>query len=533
MPRVDPPDVAEKPWPNRWNFIPSKEWQRIPDHADFIPPDGAQSRDGFDGTEMRWTDPVPGPEKVGDRNTSAKTAKGPERSTQSANGQTDSQPKSETDPKSTFHGYGSIEHFNASLDAVVYLERIVEDLKKKGHRDADKVTRMAKAVRTNHQRCASVSGMAKTYEFKGASPVSYLNRGIRPTDIFVGLGFLEACSAVMIAGPSGIGKSSIGTQIGCCWSCGAEAFELAATRPLRIVMMQNEDSHNDLVRMSQVAKYLGLDLKLIEKNFWIETVRGKVGKAAIEIMRALCVWHKADVLILNPLSAYHDGDISQNRDNIRFLYDGLGELLDTLRIGIVALHHKTKPQKNGQKKGHDFTHDVMYDVLGGSTLTNFFRGIIGITQQGDSTPPIYKFTLAKRFDQSGWDQRDLYFKWHQDNMRRLWVPATVGEAKSARNKTTGKTVDDLRKLVPITGTIGRDALLIAAQNANFTRDLYRGLLDQALDDSTPDASRLYEWSIYNPKGRARIAYGRSEQPADETHDFLRDQERQKRKPSKQ
>jgi hypothetical protein len=41
-------------------------------------------------------------------------------------------------------------------------------------------------------------------------------------------------------------------------------------------MIQNEDSHNDLVRMSQVLHHLKLDPLVIEKNFWIETRAGKL-----------------------------------------------------------------------------------------------------------------------------------------------------------------------------------------------------------------------------------------------------------------
>ena len=65
-------------------------------------------------------------------------------------------------------------------------------------------------------------------------------------------------------------------------------------------------------------------------------MRGKIGPEAIGIMRDLVKWHRADILMLNPLSAYHDGDISQNKDNIRFLNGALGALLDELRIGLFA-----------------------------------------------------------------------------------------------------------------------------------------------------------------------------------------------------
>src|SRR5262249_33974230 len=160
-------------------------------------------------------------------------------------------------------------------------------------------------------------------------------------------------------------------------------------------------------------------------------------------------WHQADILMLNPLSAYHDGDISQNKDNIRFLYGELGALLDELRIGLFGFHHKGKPAKAGQSKREppeDVYYQVMYDILGGSTLTTFFRGIIAVSPIGDGQ--VFKFIAAKRFEESGWLSKSQMFRWHEDRAKRLWVPASVAEADNAK-KATGKTLEDLRKLIPV------------------------------------------------------------------------------------
>jgi hypothetical protein len=330
------------------------------------------------------------------------------------------------------------------------------------------------------------------YQPKGSSPVDYLRRGVRTEDILLGNGFLERASAVLLAGPSGIGKSSIAMQAGCCWSCGAAAFDLEPPKALRIVMMQNEDSANDLVRMSESLRFLSLNQKLIQENFWIETVRGKIGHGAIKVMRDLIKWHRADILLLNPLSAYHDGDISQNKDNIKFLYGDLGALLEELRIGLFGFHHKGKPAKGHHGKNNqppeDVYYQVMYDILGGSTLTNFFRGIITVSPVGNSQ--VFKFVVAKRFEESGWITKTQPFKWHEDRNRRLWVPASVMEADKAKS-SAGKTLEDLRKLVPVSDTIAREVLEHKAAKAGFVRREYQGLLAEALDRSSTVSGILF------------------------------------------
>jgi hypothetical protein len=367
------------------------------------------------------------------------------------------------------------------------------------------------------------------YQPSGNTPTGYIEVGICKEDILLGDGYLERGCASLLAGPSGIGKSSIQMQKGCCWACGSSAFDLAPPRPLRVVMVQNEDSRNDLVRQSEVARALSLDPELIRKNFWIETVRGKIGQDAIKIMCWLIKWWKADLLLVNPLSAYHDGDISRNTDNVAFLYGELGELLDQLRIGLDAAHHKGKPPKTQQKPREDVYHEVMYDILGGSVLTNFFRGIMTVSPIANSN--IHKFTLAKRFEESQWPTKTQQYKWHEDRSKRLWILASAVEANEAK-KTVGKTLHELYTLVPTLGTIPRETLELEASKAGFTRKEYRGLLEQALADSAPDQDRLYQWAIYNPKGLAKAAFSRYEQPVDQTHQAVRDALAKRRKRAK-
>jgi|ERR1700722_6160585 len=368
---------------------------------------------------------------------------------------------------------------------------------------------------------------AKPYEPKGNSPTGYSKKGITQDDILLGDGFLEREGAALLAGPSGIGKSSIAMQMGCCWACGKGAFHFEPPRNLRVVMMQHEDSQNDLVRQSAIVDWLGLDKDLIEKNFWIETVRGQIGAAAVKIMHDLVIWWRADVLILNPLTAYHDGDISQNKDNVRFLYSELGKLLSDLRIALFAFHHKGKPPRGGSKNGQeDVYHEIMYEVLGGSVLTNFFRGIICVSPIANSA--VYKFTLAKRFEQSGWASTSQQYKWADDRTKRIWVPASVVETENAR-KGSAKSLEDLYKLSPVLGSIPKESFERTVIDSGFSRRDYRGLLAQALDDSTPDNNRLYQWSVYNPQGLAKASISRFEQPADETHQAMREAKAQERK----
>jgi methionine synthase II (cobalamin-independent) len=100
-------------------------------------------------------------------------------------------------------------------------------------------------------------------------------------------------------------------------------------------------------------------------------------------------------------------------------------------------------------------------------------------------------------------------------------------------KSIGKTLDDLRKLIPITGSIAREIVENQAAENGFVRREYRALLEEALSDTTPDDQRLYKWSIYNPEVLAKVAYSRFEQPADETATAIREAKRKEKKAKKE
>jgi hypothetical protein len=55
-----------------------------------------------------------------------------------------------------------------------------------------------------------------------------------------------------------------------------------------------------------------------------------------------------------------------------------------------------------------------------------------------------------------------------------------------------------------------------AAQAGFKQREYRGLLAEALADTTPDDKRLYRWGVYNLKGQSHVAFSRFQQPEDET-----------------
>ena len=374
------------------------------------------------------------------------------------------------------------------------------------------------------------SKLDEPYQLQGGSPIDYLQKGINTKDILIGDGWLERGGTFLLVAQSGIGKSLAIFQIACCWACGKggpHAFFLDPYngKPLRIVIIQNEDSPNDLHRQSRLLNALGLTKEqndLVHENLWIETVRGKLGLQAIETFRKILELRKpCDILILNPLSAYASGDLTRTEDAVEFLYGQFAPLLDHYECGGAAAHHTPKSTGTTQKnKDRWSSYDFMYSGAGAAILTNFARAYITFDPKGSSQ--VFDVRMAKRFAESGWPTSQQLFKWAERKDCPLWVPASAAEAEQAQAKTQ-KNIQDLRKFVPATGepipctTLEQDA----CKKGGFTQKAYRAVLDEARSETTPDNLRLYYWKIYNPQGGTFAAIARSPQPEDQKPDAVK------------
>jgi hypothetical protein len=363
----------------------------------------------------------------------------------------------------------------------------------------------------------------------GFSPIDYLKEGLHEEDILIGNGFLERRSTLITIAQSGVGKSSAAAQTCCCWACGqggTNAFDLDAfnDRPLRVVMIQNEDSRNDLYRQSLIVEGLSFSKnakELISRNFRIFTVRGKIGYEAIgSIRKILDKTNGCDILVLNPMSAYAQGDLSRTEDCVRFLYTQWSPVLDDYDCGGWLLHHTPKTTGDRRKKQKEWTtFDYMYSGAGAATITNYARAVITVDPVGSSTT--FAWRVAKRFRESNWLLSVQHYKWSVlQNGCKLWVPASSTESSKAKS---GKTLEDLFNLVPATlDPIPKNSLIRRAMDEEgFTRREYDGFLADALGETTPDNLRLYQWQIYNPEGGNRVAIARRPQPDDEKPEALK------------
>ena len=220
--------------------------------------------------------------------------------------------------------------------------------------------------------------------------------------VLLGNRFLNRGDAMVISSTSGMGKSSIALQQAVCYALGRPFFGIAPNGPLRSLVIQSEDSEGDIgevwASLRHCMRLTADEERLVAERVLIVTERVRRGEAFIAELRGLVARHKPDLVWINPLQAYIEGDVTDARDLGDFLRAGLNSLNEPPTFGFIVVHHTTKPA-TGKDKAERLWHEVMYDMAGGAEIINWARAIMSLRAAGD--PGEFNLVLAKRGVRAG------------------------------------------------------------------------------------------------------------------------------------
>jgi len=267
--------------------------------------------------------------------------------------------------------------------------------------------------------------------------------------------------AVIIAGPSGIGKSSASMQQDLCWATGREAFGIAPAKPLKILTIQAENDEGDLCEMVQGVKsaigFSSEEEKLLLANVHYAFEQQRTGAAFVNsVVRPLLEKYKPDLVRIDPLQAFCGADITQAKESALFLRNGLNPLLSEFQCGLILMHHT--PKQNSKKDtSKNLLTDWMYSGAGSADIVNWARGILIIDPSKKNE--CFRFVAAKRGSRIGWKnalgekQFERWFKWGSGSI--CWEEAQP--ATTARDRK-----DDISYVlgfVPLKGSITKKRLI--------------------------------------------------------------------------
>ena len=173
------------------------------------------------------------------------------------------------------------------------------------------------------------------------------------------------------------------TQVAVSLSCGRAAFGLPpAAGPLRCLILQAENPPNDARGMAR-NMVAGLELSPDERELVAANTRqvwlpGTTGDEFLRTLAArLRVW-PADLVFIDPLAGFADGDLTKPDTVQRFCRAGLGRLAVEHRAALFVVHHVPKPnaQRDATRTG---AYDWQYAGAGSADLVaNWPRAVLSM-----------------------------------------------------------------------------------------------------------------------------------------------------------
>jgi hypothetical protein len=310
-----------------------------------------------------------------------------------------------------------------------------------------------------------------------------------------------------VVAPSGHGKSTFVIQCCICWACGRIEFAFKPQQEHRILIVQAEDDDNDTIEMARMCDRLKLtkdERKLVDKNTHIEWLNDATGMNFFPVLDDFLSEFPADLLVINPYTAYQGGDIKDDKLNNEFLRGHLSALMNKHNCGALVIHHTPKTNYQNTDKFEWF--DWMYSMAGGASLTNWARGVLVIAPA--TTPGTYRFIAAKRFEKTGWQEREYWFAHSVEDDVMLWVPATSDQIASAQ-KGSKLGPEFILGLIPEIDPISQDEFFgkcFGRLGEKRARRMVNTLID---------SGKVHIWKLKRNGSKSAIGYCGREQPWEE------------------
>lgn len=308
--------------------------------------------------------------------------------------------------------------------------------------------------------------------------------------------FLGKSGSFVIAGPSGIGKSTLTAGFLLHAAAGIPWNGITFRRPLKILVVQAENDDGDLAEMMEgaIRALQGMTMQQIKmacENIVWRRLSTMTGEDFTKWLEKAIAATGADLAHIDPLLAYVGDDISSQKVASNFFRNLLQPVLDRTGAMTTMVHHTGKTSTDSKARENWSESDFAYLGFGSSELTNWARAVAVLVPAGKDTGK-YKFLIAKRGKRAG--MIDAFTKepttsiilTHSDKGMG-WVQAQVDDDDEPSNGRPGAkpkitTTDILKALSDGTAT-RRDVLTISlADRFSCSQKLVSQKIDMLLLD---------------------------------------------------
>ena len=268
----------------------------------------------------------------------------------------------------------------------------------------------------------------------------------------------------LIISSAGVGKSSFTMQAAVHWGKGEAMLGICPTRPLKSLVVQAEDDDYDICLFRRgtrtgLATELNWDsdtIKEAESHVLVGTISGVTNNDFFAALEDAIQGTKPELVIINPLHAFFDGNLNESHACSEFLRKGLDPIIKgrETKCGALIVHHTGKPKETSGNFA------AAYIGNGSAELTNYPRSILAIRPH-NNIPGVFDLIGAKHGDRLNWkDSRGRHTRTkvicYADKLSRYadkgrvvyWVeptPAELHSVSSLKNGVIGDTANVCEK----------------------------------------------------------------------------------------
>lgn len=334
--------------------------------------------------------------------------------------------------------------------------------------------------------------------------------------------YLGRGGGLLFVSHAGAGKSSWIMDACMMWAIGRAWMGIKCNGALKSLIIQAEDSDRYIGKIfasfAHVNQLTPDQLALLTKNCIIVRLKGVSGAAFERVLAELVAEHTPDLVIINPVYLYADGDISRSEFAQPFLV-GLDRVNKEEKFAYILIHHTGKPAKKDAKQKELDDWESAYMGFGSSYFANWPRctalleptagangrfqiklgkgglnaGITRQVQQGAGTrqEPVTRIAIkhsTERMDVSG-KSKPVYY-WEMDSDAPEVAPTQSGPKSGRPQKYTFSQIADVFPAPNEPGRTFPVLLSYARSKIGIGETAMRNLVNDAVRDGQVRLSKV-------------------------------------------
>jgi len=242
-----------------------------------------------------------------------------------------------------------------SLPGLTEREQDITDWLERMGRDVtveEKRKRLLELVDRAPMFLAGTAEPVPTSSAKSMTLTEFLNKKVPPRDIYMD-SWIERGQLTILAGPQKAGKSILSVNLGLSLALGIAFLGFRVPQARSVLYVQQEISEPAM--LERFRKMLcGLESPPLD-NFMIENTSGTPLKLTSpdgeKRLWTLLDSNKPDLLILDPLSTFHDKD-ENSASEMASVFEPILRLKHQFKAGVLLIHHCGKPSLVERKGSH-------------------------------------------------------------------------------------------------------------------------------------------------------------------------------------